>query len=313
MEASNIDEAVRLLKSGQVVAFPTETVYGLGAIAFDSLAVARIFEIKGRPRFDPLIVHVANAELAFDLCQSEPSLASRLAEAFWPGPLTLVLPKHPSIPDIVTAGLPSVAVRVPSHPVAQQLLAAVAAPLAAPSANRFGRISPTTAAHVYNDLGNDVPMILDGGSCTQGIESTILSLLEKRPQLLRHGSVSLEEIQNVIGEVESNIDPTERPLSPGQLPSHYAPKTRLQFVRDAAPPGDSERVGLLAMGPTLASGYAAIEVLSESGELREAACNLFAALRRLDERQLDRIVCEFAPQQGLGNAINDRLWRGCQR
>ncbi len=313
MKPSNIEDAVKLLKSGQVVAFPTETVYGLGAVAFDALAVARIFEIKGRPHFDPLIVHVANAKLAFDLCQSRPSAASRLADAFWPGPLTLVLPKHPSIPDIVTAGLPSVAVRVPSHPVAQLLLAAVGVPLAAPSANRFGRVSPTTAAHVYSDLGTDVPLILDGGSCNTGIESTIVSLLRERPQLLRPGSVSLEDIQAIVGEVDSNTNSTERPQSPGQMRSHYAPRTRLEPLRGAAPPGNLERVGLLSMGPTSTSGYTAIEVLSEAGDLREAACNLFAALRRLDERHLDRIVCEFAPPHGLGNAINDRLWRGCQR
>ncbi len=313
MEPSSIETAVSLLREGQVVAFPTETVYGLGAIAYDARAVARIFEIKDRPRFDPLIVHVESAGLAFDLCESCPKVATRLAEAFWPGPLTLVLPKHPSIPDIVTSGLPSVAVRVPAHPIAQQLLAAVAAPLAAPSANRFGRVSPTSATHVRDDLGDEVPLVLDGGSCKRGIESTIISLLEQRPRLLRHGSISLEEIAAVIGEVDSTVSASERPQSPGQMRSHYAPRTPLEPLRDDVRPANFERVGLLAIGPSSATGYAAIEVLSPNKDLREAACNLFAALRRLDERKLDRIVCEFAPPHGLGNAINDRLWRGCQR
>jgi len=313
MEPSSIEDAVALLRIGNVVAFPTETVYGLGAIAYNERAVARIFEIKDRPRFDPLIVHTENAQLAFDLCERTPPMATRLANAFWPGPLTLVLPKHSSIPDIVTAGLPSVAVRVPAHPIAQRLLAAIAAPLAAPSANRFGRISPTSAAHVRNDLGTDVPLVLDGGSCTLGIESTILSLFDERPRLLRYGSISLEDIRAVIGEVDLSVNAFARPESPGQMPSHYAPITRLEPLRDHLRPGDSERVGLLAIGPTSATGYSAIEVLSPTNDLKEAACNLFAALRRLDERKLDRIVCEFAPPHGLGNAINDRLWRGCQR
>ena len=313
MITSSIETAARLLRAGKVVAFPTETVYGLGALAYDAQAIARIFEVKGRPRFDPLIVHAENAVRAFELCEGSSILASRLAEAFWPGPLTLVLPKRSSIPDIVTAGLPSVAVRVPAHPIALKLLSLVGSPLAAPSANRFGRISPTTSAHVHDDLGSDVPLILEGGPCGKGVESTILSLLEARPRLLRPGSVSLEDMTAVVGDIDVSNEYSERPQSPGQLRSHYAPHTKMERLRDATRPPPGERVGLLAIRPIAAKGYAAVEVLSPSGDLQEAAANLFSALRRLDVLQLDRIVCEFAPARGIGLAINDRLSRGCQR
>jgi L-threonylcarbamoyladenylate synthase len=312
MISSSIDAAVSLLRNGQVVAFPTETVYGLGAIAFEPRAIAQIFEIKGRPRFDPLIVHAENAQKAFELCANTPLVAIRLAEAFWPGPLTLVLPKRPSIPDIVTAGLASVAVRVPAHPVALQLLAAIEAPLAAPSANRFGRASPTTSTHVQDDLGSAVELILEGGPCERGIESTILSLLYERPRLLRPGGISLEAIQALIGDVDATVAVTTRPQSPGQLSSHYAPSTRMEPFREEPQPAAEERVGLLAIAKSR-PGFAAVEILSSQGDLREAASNLFAALRRLDCQRLDRILCEFAPAHGLGLAINDRLWRGCQR
>ncbi len=312
MISSNVKAAATLLSEGNVVAFPTETVYGLGAIAFDSRAVARIFEIKGRPRFDPLIVHAQSKALAFNLCEGVSSTAERLADAFWPGPLTLVMPKRSSIPDIVTAGLSSVAVRVPSHPIARQLLSAIDAPLAAPSANRFGKVSPTTSKHVEADLGSRVPLILEGGPCSHGVESTIVSLLHERPQLLRPGSVAVEAIRALIGDLDLTPDVTARPRSPGQLNSHYAPNTPMQPYREQWQPPPAERVGLLAIGPKSAETYACVEVLSPSGDLLEAAANLFAALRRLDSQKLDRIVCELAPAHGLGIAINDRLWRGCE-
>jgi L-threonylcarbamoyladenylate synthase len=312
MISSDIQAAATLLRAGQVVAFPTETVYGLGAIAANAQAVARIFEIKGRPRFDPLIVHAANADLALDLCSQVPLQATRLAAAFWPGPLTLVLPKRASVPDIVTAGLASVAVRVPAHPVTQRLLVAVGAPLAAPSANRFGRVSPTTSAHVADDLGNEVPFILEGGACERGIESTIISLLDDSPRLLRPGGIAVEDIRALIGDIDTSTDVPAMPLSPGQLRSHYAPRTPMQPLGPEAHPVAAERVGLLSIGPADAGNYAAVEVLSQRCDLLEAASNLFAALRRLDALGLDRIVCEFAPRMGLGIAINDRLWRGCE-
>jgi len=312
MISSSIEDAVTLLKDGEVVAFPTETVYGLGAIAYDANAVSKIFECKGRPHFDPLIVHTGNADQAFALCTKVTQAALQLANSFWPGPLTLVLPKVASIPDIVTAGLPSVALRVPAHPVTQALLTAVGAPLAAPSANRFGRVSPTTAEHVLNDLGSRVPLILQGGACQRGLESTIVSLLEDRPRLLRPGSIALEDIRDAVGPVDTASENFDARLSPGQLKSHYAPRTPMQPLDHAEPPRAGERVGLLAIGPTSESGYAAIEVLTANHDLREAATNLFSALRRLDAQELDRIVCEFAPTRGLGYAINDRLSRGCQ-
>jgi L-threonylcarbamoyladenylate synthase len=313
MISSDLGLAVKLLRAGEVVAFPTETVYGLGAVAFDTQAVARIFEIKRRPRFDPLIVHAATAEAAFDLCATVSTLARELAAAFWPGPLTLVLPKNSAVPDLVTAGLASVAVRVPAHGAALELLSAVGVPLAAPSANSFGRLSPTTAAHVHSDLGSAISLILDGGPSQAGIESTIISLVQERPQLLRAGAIPPETLIPLIGHVQIVSQHECKPLAPGQMRSHYAARTPMQSLDAAAPPHPSERVGLLAVSPRSATGYAAVEVLSATGDLCESAANLFAALHRLDEQNLDRIVCEFAPAEGLGLAINDRLRRGCQR
>jgi L-threonylcarbamoyladenylate synthase len=313
MIGSSIEDAVRLLLAGEVVAFPTETVYGLGALALDPEAVARIFDIKSRPRFDPLIVHVATASEAWVLCSCRSVVAQRLAESFWPGPLTIVLPKAPIVPDIVTAGLDSVALRVPAHPMARALLERLGAPLAAPSANRFGRVSPTRAQHVDHDLGEAVPLILDGGPCQKGLESTVLSLLGDRPLLLRPGATPREDIEAVIGPIEVGSGHGAPSISPGQLNSHYAPRTPMQPLEPESLPTEVERVGLLALRPTRSDGYAAVEVLSQTGDLLEAAARLFAALRNLDELRLDRIVCELAPARGIGVAINDRLLRGCQR
>lgn len=212
-----IDEAVRILKNGGLVAFPTETVYGLGADALDPLAVAKIFEAKERPTFDPLIVHVPDVEEAKALAAKFPPLAERLAEAFWPGPLTLVLPKKPCVPDLVTSGLPTVALRAPAHPLALELLRAFGGALAAPSANLFGHISPTTAGHVVRSLGQRVDLVLDGGPCRVGVESTVLSLIEETPVLLRHGGVSLEELEKVCGPILIPEDGTELSTSPGRL------------------------------------------------------------------------------------------------
>ncbi len=294
-----------------MVAFPTETVYGLGAAAEQPLAVARVFEIKGRPRFDPLIVHCSHAQMAWELAVEIPEVAQRLAHRFWPGPLTLVLAKRPRIPDIVSAGLATVALRVPAHPMALELLSAFGRPIAAPSANRFGRISPTTAAHVVADLGGRVEMILDGGSCARGIESTILSLTGNRPRLLRPGAIPVELIEQEIGPVDQLQHRTQLPEAPGQLDAHYAPVTPLVLVEDPqsypVPPG---RVGLLCLtAPRSGDGYCEVEVLSPTGDLREAAARLFAALRRLDGATLDRIIAQLVPERDLGVAINDRLRR----
>ncbi len=308
--AENIERAAALIRAGGVVAFPTETVYGLGASAFDALAVARVFELKARPRFDPLIVHFATLTEVESLAASFPRAAQKLAEQFWPGPLTLVLPKHPIVPDIVTAGLASVAIRQPDHPVALALIRAAGVPIAAPSANQFGRTSPTTAAHVDEQFDERLELILDGGSCRVGVESTIVSFVGPTPVLLRPGGVPLEDIEAAIGPVAMSASEGEGPLAPGQLPNHYAPRTPLMIreVFDSQP--GAERIGLLSFRrPLDSAGLAAVEILSEQGDLREAAANLFAAIRRLDALRLDLIIAEPVPEAGLGMAIMDRLRR----
>lgn len=307
-----VAEAVRLLRAGRLVAFPTETVYGLGADALDARAVAGIFEAKGRPEFDPLIVHVAAVDDAAGVARAFPPEARRLAATFWPGPLTLVLPKGARVPDLVTAGLDSVGLRVPAHPSALALLRAFGGPIAAPSANPFGYVSPTTAAHVAAQLGARVPLVLDGGPCRVGVESTIVSLLGPEPLILRPGGVTREDLEDALGRPLAVAPRGARPQAPGQLDSHYAPRTPLRLLRA----GDERRarggrVGLLALhaAPPSSAGYAAIEVLAEDGELTTAAAHLFAALRRLDGLGLDAIDAEPCPEQGLGLAILDRLRR----
>jgi L-threonylcarbamoyladenylate synthase len=316
-----IARAAEILRSGGLVAFPTETVYGLGANALDERAVARVFEVKGRPRFDPLIVHIADADWIGRLAQCFPAAAQKLAGRFWPGPLTLVLAKMPVVPDLVTAGCPTVALRIPQHPVAQALLRALDQPIAAPSANPFGRISPTTAAHVREQLGDSIDLILDGGPCNVGIESTVIQVTEGRVTLLRFGGTTLEEIESVVGEVtvsgpRQRFDESEGLVAPGMLTQHYAPRTPLVVrTRDIASAGEDQapsgtRKGLLAFRQQDdRESFAHVEILSHSGDLREAAANFFAALRRLDAAGLDLIVADLFPETGLGRALNDRLRR----
>jgi L-threonylcarbamoyladenylate synthase len=306
--------AADMLRHGGVVAFPTETVYGLGATAFDEKAVARIFEIKQRPRFDPLIVHVSGPEQLPPLVREVPEAAKVLIERFWPGPLTLVLPKTPAVPDLVTAGLSTVAVRMPRHPVALELIGRVGMPVAAPSANPFGYISPTTAHHVAKQLGHLVDMVLDGGPCAIGVESTVLSLAGQRPAILRVGGVSPEDIECVLGSKLNLATRSFQPASPGQLPKHYAPKTPIVIGACDRDIPEGARVGLLSFRARPSNdGFAAVEVLSRDGELREAAINLFAALHRLDAMNLDLILSERVPENGLGLAIMDRLRRASKR
>jgi L-threonylcarbamoyladenylate synthase len=315
-----IQRAAALLRDGGVVAIPTETVYGLGANALNVTAVARIFAIKGRPHFDPLIVHVPDLDAAAALVTHMPPAARKLAEAFWPGPLTLVLPKADCVPDLVTSGLPSVAVRVPSHPVAQRLLRAAGVPVAAPSANRFGRVSPTTAQHVRDELGDAVDAIVDGGPCTTGVESTVISFLDDIPRLLRPGGLPVERIEAILGPVArpAFTPPTDQALaSPGMLKSHYAPTTPITLVDslDAALPLASNSTALLALRVPrdVATRFARVEQLSATGDMTEAAANLFAAMRRLDDGTLTHIVAVKVPEQGLGLAINDRLTRAAAK
>ncbi|MCC6907500.1 MAG: threonylcarbamoyl-AMP synthase [Phycisphaerales bacterium] len=312
-----IDEATALLARGGLVAFATETVYGLGADATNPLAVARIFEVKARPRFDPLIVHVRSAEQAARCAATWPDAAAQLARRFWPGPLTLVLPRRPGvIPDIVTAGLPTVALRVPDHPLALALLERAGVPVAAPSANRFGAVSPTTADHVRESLGDDVDMVLDGGPCRAGVESTIISLASDAPMLLRPGALALEDIEAIVGPIAlpQPAGADSAPLAPGMLARHYATRTPIVFS-DAVPTGLVRgRCGRLSFtGADDKTAYGALEVLSPSGDLREAAAGLFAAMRRLDALGFDAIIADHFPHMGLGRAINDRLTRASVR
>jgi L-threonylcarbamoyladenylate synthase len=303
---------VELLREGQVIGLPTETVYGLAADALNPAALARIFEVKQRPLFDPLIVHLAEAAGAWKLATAVPEIAHRLAARFWPGPLTLVLPKKDFVPDLATSGLPNVALRVPAHPVAQALLRAFDGPLAAPSANRFGRISPTDAQAVWSELGDAVPLILDGGPCGIGLESTVLDLSGASPVLLRAGGVPVEELEALVGPLERARPVDDKPAGPGQMKHHYAPRKPLRLVRTVAEiPADAEP-GWLAFDkqPAVRDFLGVVENLSSSGDLREAAARFFCALRRLDDDP--RVTAIYAiplPDHGLGLAINERLTR----
>ncbi|HET9869050.1 MAG TPA: L-threonylcarbamoyladenylate synthase [bacterium] len=311
---SEIEKAARILQEGGLVAFPTETVYGLGADATNVMAVARVFEAKDRPQFDPLIVHVADLRQAQILALRFPRDAVRLAEKFWPGPLTLVLPKGPLIPDLVTASLPSVALRVPDHPLALGLIQASGRPIAAPSANPFGAVSPTTAAHVRESLGDKVDLVLDGGPCAVGVESTVVSFTGDRPLLLRPGGLALEEIEALLGPVEVVAASQSLPQAPGQLERHYAPRTPLTLVEAVPSLSKNERAGLLWFGPPQdLPSFKTVVNLSPQGDLREAAANLFSSLRRLDALGLDRLYALQVPGTGLGRAINDRLRRAAHR
>jgi len=318
----NLRLAADCLARGELVAFPTETVYGLGAHAFRPEALARIFEAKRRPFFDPLIVHVEDAAMAARVCARIDARARLLMERFWPGPLTLVLPKADAVPGIAVSGLPTVAVRMPDHPVALALLRACGFPVAAPSANPFGRLSPTAAAHVAAHFDEGLSLILDGGHCAVGVESTILSLEGETPVILRAGGLSREDIEAVAGPVSLSASPSGsgadpgRPLAPGQLPSHYAPRTPLRLLPrpglpspfPPSPPLPEGATGLLAFRGPVPAGFAGpVEILSDAGDLREAAANLFACLHRLDGRGLDLILAEPVPETGLGLAIMDRL------
>lgn len=302
-----LDRAAALLLAGGVVAIPTETVYGLAANAFDAQAVARIFEIKRRPAFDPLIVHVLDVAMLATVAAETPPLARTLSERFWPGPLTLVLRKAPALPDLVTSGLSTVAVRMPAHPVARALLQRTGVPLAAPSANTFGRLSPTRAEHVERQLGESVDLILDAGAAEHGVESTIVALLDE-PTILRPGVVTREEISSAIGPVRVETATVTTPIAPGQLARHYAPRTPVRIVESPAPAAERTRAGFIGLSRS-PQGYAQARRLSERGDLREAAARLFEVLHELDDLGLERIDAEPIAEVGLGVAIMDRLRR----
>jgi L-threonylcarbamoyladenylate synthase len=311
------DAAVELLRKGELVALPTETVYGLAANALNAGAVAKIFEAKERPRFDPLIVHLPNYEWLkkiVDVPAGERQLIGKLADKFWPGPLTIVLPKREIVPDIVTAGLDTVAVRISAHLVFAEIVGELDEPLAAPSANRFGRVSPTTAQHVLKELDGRIPLVIDAGLTEHGIESTIVAVRDGRIEVLRLGPITHEQLFEFADIV--SIAVTQGISAPGQLRSHYTPTTPLHLVDDAESlsPQKNHRVGLLAWKPRRTGDrrclkFAAVRNLSDLGDLREAAANLFRYLRELDALGLDLIVAERVPSRGLGAAIMDRLER----
>lgn len=307
MNLAAIQRAAALLQQGGVVAFPTETVYGLGAIAFDPQAVARIFEIKKRPFFDPLIVHVLDRAMLDSVAEVPSDVERSLMDRFWPGPLTLVLRRRPAVPSIVTSDLETVAVRMPAHPAARALLAATKAPLAAPSANTFGRLSPTSAAHVERMLGNAVDLIIDGGAATLGLESTIVRC-DGAVTLLRPGAIPIEEIEAAVGPVLA-ANPQDTPIAPGALEHHYAPMTPLRIIEPSrVAQADRASAAVLTLAERF-DGYAAHEVLAPSGDLRLAAAHFFDALHALDARGVARIDVQPLPNRGLGIAMNDRLRR----
>lgn len=304
-----IRKAAAIIRYGGVGAFPTETVYGLGANALDPKAVARIFEIKNRPYFDPLIVHVESERKARDLFRVVPSSAAKLMKAFWPGPLTLVLPKKKIIPDLVTSGLDSVAVRVPAHSNALRFLKACQVPVAAPSANPFGYLSPTTAEHVRRQIGKKIDFILDSGRCPVGLESTVIGFEKNKPVLLRPGGVSIEQIEKIVGPVAAAKNKSKI-QAPGQLARHYSPRTPIEIMKGQVLKPSAKKLGFLAFQkkPTSAV-FKKVEILSNQGNLTEAAANLFYCLHRLDRAGLDMIYAEPLPDNGLGLAMMDRLRR----
>jgi len=310
--SENLDRAAKTLRDGGVVAIPTETVYGLAANAMDARAVAHVYEIKRRPSFDPLIVHVLDEAMLGSVAAAIPDAARALIARFWPGPLTVVLPKAAGVPSLATSGLPMVAIRMPAHPVARSLLERSGVPLAAPSANRFGGLSPTRAVHVAAQLGDAVDLIVDGGACEYGLESTIVAF-DEGVRVLRPGAVALESLAEVLPEVRLDRREAERPIVPGQLPHHYAPRTPLRVVAPGGGSSDERaRAGFLGFARP-AAGYAHVRVLSAAGELREAAARLFETLYELDALNLDRIDAEPVPEVGLGVAIMDRLRRASAR
>ena len=305
----NIFKAAEYIQNGELVSFATETVYGLGANALDAAACEKIFIAKERPHYDPLIVHLADADQVSAVVSDFPSKAQAAAKAFWPGSLTMVLPKKDNISDSITANMPTVAVRVPKHPVAKALLEKSKLPIAAPSANPFGYLSPTTAMHVEEQLGNKIPMILDGGECACGIESTIIDFTVEPPQLLRLGGISKEQIEEVCGPIDLGKPVLERPLAPGQLASHYSPNTKLEILPAGELPSIANglKAGLLTTGKCPESGFKMVESVTLTNDLEEAAHNLFSALHRLDGAKLDVIYAHSFTEQGIGKAIMDRL------
>lgn len=307
---TDIQKAKAIIEQNGLVAVPTETVYGLAANGLEESAVAKIFAAKKRPTFDPLILHIPSAHNLKRYVQHVPDVVQTLIDRFWPGPLTVLLEKKDNIPDLVTSGLPTVAFRVPNHAVTLELLRSLDFPLAAPSANPFGYISPTTAQHVADQLASEVDYILDGGACTVGVESTIVGVEGNQVVVYRLGGLSIESIESIIGQVVIRSHSSSNPKAPGMLESHYAPGKPVYIgsISELIPQFKGKRIGILSFQETY-TGCDAIEVLSPSGNMIEAATHLFAAMRRLDASAIDLILTEKFPNYTLGKAINDRLQR----
>lgn len=312
MIGKNIEKAIQLLEAGKLVAIPTETVYGLGGNALNEDAILKIFKVKNRPFFDPLIIHVGSVEQLSQYAINIPEEAYLLAKHFLPGPLTLLLHKSDVIPSLITAGSERVAIRIPNHPITQELLKQLDFPLAAPSANPFGYISPTTPQHVASQLGGQLEYILDGGPCNIGLESTIIGFEKGQGVIYRKGGLAVEAIEDLIGKVAVKAHSTSNPSSPGLLKSHYAPTVPIVVgnILELAGQNKNQRLGILAFQDTYAEVDATTKrVLSPNGDLSEAAKNLFAMMRALDKESIDLIIAEWVPEKGLGRAINDRLKR----
>ena len=308
---TSVSEAARLLKEGEVVAIPTETVYGLAGNAFEPKALAKIFAAKERPTFDPLIVHIADIAQLTDIAKDIPDSAYRLAEAYWPGPMTIILPKKDCIPDLCTSALPSVAVRFPSHPIAQAIIKESGLPLAAPSANLFKHVSPTTAEHVAAQLADRIAGIVDGGPCSVGVESSIISLAGEKPTVLRPGAITPEMFAKVLGDVaikESTSKPGQPMLAPGQCDTHYRPQVPLYYGEVPAGYPLPEHTVRIAFG-TQAGPIPATVNLSATGDMVEATSKLYAFMHDLDKSEYDLILVDPIPNTGVGMALNDRLKR----
>ena len=309
--------AAQILNNNKVIGFPTETVYGLAGNIYSEQAINSIFEIKKRPRFNPLIVHIATIDELDKIANEIPKNALKLAEKFWPGPLTLLLKKRDNVPDYITAGKDSVAVRIPNHPMALEILNAVGFPLAAPSANPFGSISPTTAQHVADFFPTEVEAVFDGGACQNGIESTIVGFDGEKVIIYRLGAISIEDIENIVGKTERLTVDENAPIAPGMLKKHYSPKTN--FVLSNAVEVEllkhkNLKIGVLSFTTNyISNDIKAIEILSPNGDFKEASRNLYAVMHRLDKQNLDIIISEIFPDHDLGKSINDRLSRAAEK
>jgi len=313
---TDIHKAKMILKKDELVAIPTETVYGLAGNCFSETAINKIFETKKRPLFNPLIVHIHSEKILEDIAIEIPEKAKLLAKAFWPGSLTLVLKKNPKIPDSITAGKDTVAVRIPNHEMTIKLLKALDFPLVAPSANPFGSISPTSAQHVADYFSNELKMVLDGGNCINGIESTIIGFENNEPILYRLGSISSEEIEAVIGKLMILNHNENTPEAPGMLSRHYSPKTKIILVDNVIEQiekNSNKKIGVISFKDTIYHhSLKSIEILSKEGNLKQATRNLYAAMHRLDKLGLDLIIAQRFPQNDLGKSINDRLHRAAK-